>query len=82
MKCRGKFALFAVALAVAVLGLTTRAAQDKGGSGKGDKKTGVSAEVLQKYDRNGNGRLDPDEEAAMRAEEARIKRQKDKKKSE
>lgn len=69
-------------VAVLALATTTRAAQDKGGSGKDDRKSGVSAEVLQKYDRNGNGKLDPDEEAAMRADEARVKRQKDKKKSE
>ncbi len=76
-----RIALLAGALALAVLGLTSTAiaAQEKGGNRKDEKKSGVSAETLRKYDRNGNGKLDPDEEAAMRADEARLKRQKEKK---
>ncbi len=76
-----RIALIAGALALAVLALTATAgaAQEKSGSRKDDKKSTVSAEALQKYDRNGNGKLDPDEEAAMRADEARLKRQKDRK---
>jgi hypothetical protein len=82
MKRRGINAWAAGALGFAILGLASipAAAQAKGGQGKDEKKPGVSAEILQKYDRNGNGKLDPDEEAAMRAEEARLKRQKEKKK--
>jgi len=74
-------ALVAGALALGVLGLTSTAgaAQEKSGSRNDEKKSVVSAEDLRKYDRNGNGKLDPDEEAAMRADEARLKRQKDKK---
>jgi hypothetical protein len=37
-------------------------------------------EALRKYDRNGNGKLDPDEEAAMRADQAREKSKEKKKK--
>ncbi len=76
-----RIAFVAGALAFAVIGLaaTATASQEKGGGRKDDKKSGVSAEILRKYDRNGNGKLDPNEEAAMRAEEARLKRQKDRK---
>ncbi len=69
-----------LALAVSGAVSSASAAQSKGGNGKDEKKSGPGAEILQRYDRNGNGKLDPDEEAAMRAEEARLKRQKDKKK--
>lgn len=74
-----RIALVAGVFAVAVLGLTSTAGAAQEKSGSREKKSGVSAEILQKYDRNGNGKLDPDEEAAMRADEARLKRQKDKK---
>lgn len=37
-------------------------------------------EAIRKYDRNGNGKLDPDEEAAMRADQARAKSKEKKKK--
>jgi len=33
--------------------------------------TAPSPEILTKYDRNHNGRLDPDETAALRADEAK-----------
>jgi hypothetical protein len=47
----------------------------RGGSGQGEpgkqEKSRVDPETLRKYDRNGNGKLDPDEEAAMKADQAK-----------
>lgn len=79
-----KIVLTIGALGLALLGgvAAAGAAQSKGNGGKDDKKSGPGAEVLRRYDRNGNGKLDPDEEAAMRADEARLKRQKEKEKGE
>jgi hypothetical protein len=59
---------------------SSTAAEKRSGSSKGDKKSDASEEELRKYDRNRNGKLDPDEEAAMRADEARSRREKDRKK--
>lgn len=84
MQCRSRiFTLVATVLALScVVGLvaTSSAAENKSGSSKGEKKSGVSDDDLRKYDRNRNGKLDPDEEAAMRADEARSRREKDRKK--
>jgi len=84
MKCRPRiFTLVATVLALScVVGLVANsyAAENKSGASKGEKKSGVSDEDLRKYDRNRNGKLDPDEEAAMRADEARARREQDRKK--
>ena len=84
MKCRSRiFTLVATVLALScVVGMVANssAAENKSGSSKGDRKSGASEEDLRKYDRNRNGKLDPDEEAAMRADEARSRREKDRKK--
>ncbi len=84
MKCRSQiFTLVATVLALScVVGLVAHssAAENTSGASKDDKKSGASAEDLRKYDRNRNGKLDPDEEAAMRADEARARREQDRKK--
>ena len=64
-----KYALIASFLAIACLLVTPRlAAQDA------DKKK--QDDNLKKYDKNANGRLDPDEEAAMKADQEKAKRKK------
>jgi spore coat protein CotF len=45
-----------------------RAADDKA-----EKKAKRDAANLKKYDKNGNGKLDPDEEAQMKADQAKAK---------
>ena len=53
------------------------AEQRKGGAAQEEpKKRGDDS--LRKYDKNGNGRLDPDEEAAMKADQEKAKRAKKK----
>lgn len=47
---------------------------------KDEKKSAKEAELLKKYDKNGNGKLDPDEVAAMRADQAKAKSEKERKK--
>jgi hypothetical protein len=49
---------------------------------KAEKKAKRDAENLKKYDKNGNNKLDPDEEAAMKADQAKAKAEKEKKKKE
>ena len=69
-------------LAVAIATITTlslRAADDAKPAKKANKPT---AEEIKKYDKNGNGKLDPDEEAAMKADQAKAKAEKEKKKKE
>lgn len=51
------------------LGSVVRAAEAK----QDTQKTQQDAENLRKYDRNANGKLDPDEEAAMKADQAKAK---------
>ena len=49
-----------------------RAADDKADTKvekKAERKAKHDAEMLKKYDKNGNGKLDPDEEAAMKADQ-------------
>lgn len=51
-----------------------RAADDKA-----EKKAKREAANLKKYDKNGNGKLDADEEAQMKADQAKAKEAKKKK---
>jgi hypothetical protein len=64
-----------VAFACAVSAPLIRAAEQKSGSGgpKTERKTEQDDEALRKHDRNGNGKLDPDEEAALKAEQEKAK---------
>lgn len=45
-----------------------------------DKKQKALDPEAKKYDRNGNGKLDPDEEAAMRADQAKAKAEREREK--
>lgn len=47
---------------------------------KDEKKSAKDAELLKKYDKNGNGKLDPDEVAAMKADQAKARAEKERKK--
>jgi capsule polysaccharide export protein KpsE/RkpR len=49
---------------------------------KAAKKAKKAAADLKKYDKNGNGKLDPDEEAAMKADQEKAKAEKKKKQEE
>ena len=55
-----------------------RAADDD--AAKAEKKKKKMEADLKKYDKNGNGKLDPDEEAAMKADQEKMKAEKKKKK--
>lgn len=60
-----------------------RAADEKAeGAAKAEKKKKRDEENLKKYDRNANGKLDPDEEAAMKADREKMKGEKKKQKNE
>ena len=57
-----------------------RAADEKAETAaKAEKKKQRDAENLKKYDKNSNGKLDPDEEAAMKADHDKMKGEKKKK---
>lgn len=47
---------------------------------KADRKAKHDAEILKKYDTNGNGVLDPDEQAAKKADEDKTKAERAEKK--
>jgi hypothetical protein len=61
--------LGAVAIASAVLLASARAAE-------GNTQKREPDDNLKKYDKNANGKLDPDEEAAMKADQEKAKRKK------
>jgi hypothetical protein len=67
--------LLLLACAVALAGVVAvHAADDRS---KDKSKTPKSEdEILKKYDKNANGRLDPDEDAAMKADQAKAERKK------
>ena len=74
-----KLALLAGTLAIACLAAAPAVrAADKDDAAKKAKR---HADLLKKYDKNGNGKLDPDEEAAMKADLAKAKAGREKKKS-
>lgn len=66
--------MFAVACTLTVPAL--RAADD---DAKAEKKKKKMEADLKKYDKNGNGKLDPDEEAALKADVEKAKAAKKKK---
>jgi hypothetical protein len=70
----------AVALAFFAVGPMARAADGKSKSGGGSERKKHDDETLRRYDRNANGKLDPDEEAARKADEERAKNDGKKKK--
>jgi hypothetical protein len=59
-----------------------RTADDSGGKGEKKKKQTEKSEDWKKYDKNGNGKLDPDEEAAMKADQEKAKSERKKKSKE
>src|SRR5215208_4700324 len=78
-----KLTLIAGMLAIAcMLSIpAVRAADDKKDDmTKAEKKAKRDAENLKKYDKNANGKLDPDEEAALKADQEKAKNEKKKKK--
>jgi hypothetical protein len=84
-KLSSKLTLLASVLAVACMFTvpTVRAADEKAdAAAKAEKKAKRDAENLKKYDKNGNGKLDPDEEALMKADMEKAKAEKKKKKDE
>ena len=74
-KLSSKVTLLASVLAVAGMFIvpSLRAADD---AEKAAKKAKRVAENLKKYDKNGNGKLDADEEAAMKADMEKAKAKK------
>jgi hypothetical protein len=77
-KPASKLILIAGMLAVACM-LTVPAVNAATDDAKADKKKKKAEADLKKYDKNANGRLDPDEEAAMKADAARKKPERKKK---
>jgi uncharacterized glyoxalase superfamily metalloenzyme YdcJ len=80
-KLASKTILFTSLLALAGLFATpvVRAQADDAAK-KAEKKAKKEAADLKKYDKNGNGKLDPDEEAAMKADMEKAKAEKKEKK--
>jgi capsule polysaccharide export protein KpsE/RkpR len=60
--------------------LTVPVVQAASDDAKAEKKMKKAEADLRKYDRNANGKLDPDEEAALRADVEKQKAEKKKKK--
>jgi hypothetical protein len=82
-KTASKIILFTTLLALAGLFVTpaVRAqADDMAKKEKAEKKSKREAENLKKYDKNANGKLDADEEAAMKADMEKAKAEKKEKK--
>jgi hypothetical protein len=80
-KPASKLILIAGMLAVACM-LTVPAVRAADDDAKAEKKKKKEAADLKKYDKNGNGKLDPDEEAALKADQAKAKAEREKKKRE
>jgi hypothetical protein len=80
-KLSSKVTLLASILAVAGMFIVpaVRAADDD--AAKAEKKKKKQAADLKKYDKNGNGKLDADEEAALKADVEKMKAEKKKKKN-
>ena len=78
-KLTSKITLLASLLAVACMFTTPvlRAqGDDAAAKAKAEKKAKRDADNLKKYDKNGNGKLDPDEDAAMKADMEKAKAEK------
>ncbi len=77
-KLSSKITLLASILAVAGM-FTVPAVRAADDAEKAAKKAKRDAENLKKYDKNANGKLDPDEEAALKADMEKAKAEKKKK---
>jgi hypothetical protein len=77
-KPASKLTLIASMLAVACM-MTVPAVQAADDAEKAAKKAKKAAADLKKYDKNQNGKLDPDEEATMKADVEKAKAEKKKK---
>lgn len=75
-----KLTLIAGMFAVACM-LVVPAVHAATNDAKADKKKKKAEADLKKYDKNANGKLDPDEEAALKADVEKQKSDKKKKKS-
>lgn len=76
-KSASKLTLIATMIAAAfVFAVPANAADD---AAKAEKKKKAEEARLKKYDKNGNGKLDPDEEAAAKADAEKKKADKKKK---
>src|SRR5262245_48897302 len=80
-KTASKLTLIAGMLAIACM-LTVPAVRAADDDAKAEKKKKKAEADLKKYDKNGNGKLDPDEEAALKADVEKQKAEKKKKKDE
>jgi hypothetical protein len=80
-KPASKLTLIASLLAVACM-LTVPAVQAADDAEKAAKKAKKAEADLKKYDKNANGKLDPDEEAALKADVEKQKAERKKKKDE
>lgn len=72
-----------LATALAVTGMFAApgiAADEKADAKKAEQKAKKEAAALKKYDKNANGKLDPDEEALMKEDQAKAKAEKAEKK--
>ena len=78
-KIASKTILLTTLLALAGIFATPAALAQSGDSmkrEKTEKKAKRDAEVLKKYDKNANGKLDAGEEAAMKADQEKLKAEK------
>jgi hypothetical protein len=80
-KPASKLTLIAGMLAVACM-FTVPAVHAADDDAKAEKKKKKAEADLKKYDKNTNGKLDPDEEAALKADVEKQKAEKKKKKDE
>ena len=73
-----KITLLIVAIAaITTLSLPAQFARPAADEAKPKQKAKVSAEDLKKYDNNGDGKIDKDERAAMKADKAAAKEKKE-----
>ena len=77
-KLTSKIALIASLLAVTGMFTFPAYAADEKADAAAAKKAKHDAEMLKKYDKNGNGKLDPDEIAARDADREKAKAEKKK----
>lgn len=75
-KSASKLTLIATMIAAAFVFAVPASAQD---DAKAEKKKKQQEAALKKYDKNKNGKLDPDEEAARKADAEKAKEAKKKK---
>jgi hypothetical protein len=78
-KPTSKITLLACLLAVAGMFAVPAVSAQPTDAEKAAKKKAKAEADLKKYDKNGNGKLDPDEEAALKADVEKAKAEKKKK---